>query len=723
MPPSTRSKSNRNIILAVALLFLSVCGARDSAPVTGPGGELVRNGGFETGDRLPDNWSRDERRTGRSGSVAVDKGKHHSGSASLRLQPSASNNSNDPLAVYQMIPAGSWAGQTVRVSGFVAAEGGATAGIGVLSIVKGRPQALEMRTSQSNEWESQTIDYSVPNDSSTQLVLTCLSGGTSGTAWCDDFSIIAAGSAPSSKPSTSTSAQNAEPFQASVRVDSAAVVRTIPRTLYGANIEWIWNANLAFVEDQHRVHPEVTRLTRDLGVTLIRYPGGLFSDYYHWKTGVGPVAQRPIVAHEPGKSDKTRPNFGTDEALAFADSVGAELLITVNAGTGTAEEAAEWVRYVNRDRLRVRFWEVGNELYIKDGSPMSKATTVPPEEYASRFMKFAAAMRAADSRIQIGAIGGSNQGKYAVVSYKDWDRIVLQNAGSQIDFFSVHNAYAPLVNDTSASLRTVYRGMLAAPANIARNLQTVSNEIQQYAPDRASRITIAVTEYGPAFQFAPGGRWVDHAKTLGSAIFAASTIKTFIESNRTSIANYFLLNDLAVLGLIGSRNGQFPPQPDWIPTARYYALQLYAKHFGETLVRSSTQSPTFNAEAIGLVDAVNNAPLVECVSSLSADGRTLYLMLINKDFDRPADVNIGFEPAANGSAWTLNGTAIDANTGTTPLRIPGVNWGRQTEESRFSRGSMTEVTLQQSSVGNASRQFTYRSSAHSVTSLVLTRKP
>ena len=45
------------------------------------------------------------------------------------------------------------------------------------------------------------------------------------------------------------------------------------------------------------------------------------------------------------------------------------------------------------------------------------------------------------------------------------------------------------------------------------------------------------------------------------------------------MANIWLLNDVTVLGWIGSRNGRFPPEPEWAPTARYYALQLYSRHF------------------------------------------------------------------------------------------------------------------------------------------------
>ena len=76
--------------------------------------------------------------------------------------------------------------------------------------------------------------------------------------------------------------------------------------------------------------------------------------------------------------------------------------------------------------------------------------------------------------------------------------------------------------------------MLAAPVLIAANLAAVSKQIEECVPGDAAKIRIAVTEWGPAFAFDPHSRYADHCKTLGSAMFAASTLKAFIESPRTT---------------------------------------------------------------------------------------------------------------------------------------------------------------------------------------------
>jgi len=700
-----------------------------------PGQELVQNPGFEApGSPAPQGWFQDLKQTGKEGTVSLDTMRVHSGRSSLRLEPNERNGASHPLAIAQIISVGAYRGKRVTFSGYLTAEGGATAALGVMSAVRKRISNLVLVSQPpGSDWTLQQNTYDVPDDPSAQLILTCFVTGRSGSAWFDDIS-IAPGSgtrasevAPPARPSLSGHTTEGR-LRATVELDAGAIVRQIPRTLFGTNVEWIWNGNFMWDEAAHRVNPEFLRLAQELGVSLVRYPGGHYSDYYHWKDGVGPFDRRPEVAHEPGKPDRSRPNLGTDEMLALARELNGELLLTVNAGSGTAQEAADWVRYVSNKTPPVRYWEVGNELYINDGSAMSKATTLGPEAYAARFREFARAMRAADPQIQVGAIGGVNQGRYSFVNYPDWYRIVLERAGDQIDFLAVHNAYAPgLFYGEQQDVRAVYQGMLGAPQLIANNLDQVAHDIANYAHDRAAHIKIAVTEWGPLFQFDPRSRYVEHTKTLGSAVFAASTLKTFIESPRTEIANFFLLNDVTVMGWIGSRDGQFPPNPQWAATARGDAFQLFTKHFGRQLLRSQTTGPTFDTQPVGLWGAATNVPYLDVVSSLSSDGRSLYIIGVNKHFDRPIETSIkirGYQPASDGMAWTLAGDGIDANTGTTPLRLPGMSWGKQAgQDGRpFSKGGASEIVLSSSLVSQVAQDFRYTFPPLSVTSLELKRR-
>ena len=92
--------------------------------------------------------------------------------------------------------------------------------------------------------------------------------------------------------------------------------------------------------------PEVVQLLREMKTSVLRFPGGNFSSGYHWKEGVGPVEQRPEKPN-PAWPEWESNRVGTDEWLTLCELIGAEPMICVNAGNGTPEDAADWVRYCN----------------------------------------------------------------------------------------------------------------------------------------------------------------------------------------------------------------------------------------------------------------------------------------------------------------------------------------------------------------------------------------
>jgi alpha-N-arabinofuranosidase len=104
----------------------------------------------------------------------------------------------------------------------------------------------------------------------------------------------------------------------------------------------------------------------------------------------------------------------------------------------------------------------------------------------------------------------------------------------------------------------------------------------------------------------------------------------------------------------------------------------------------------------------------------------LTLIAVNKHFDSAIRTSISlqnFAPAASGTVYTLNGSAIDANTGTQLPQIPGLNWAPQAvaaPDGRFNFGGPEEVRVSTSAITGVSNSFTYSFPAHSVTTIVLT---
>src|SRR4029453_17827391 len=97
-----------------------------------------------------------------------------------------------------------------------------------------------------------------------------------------------------------------------------------------------------------------------------------------------------------------------------------------------------------------------------------------------------------------------------------------------------------------------------------------ARKIQSLDAESARRIKLAVTEWGPFFHVDVKSRFVDHVKTLGAGLFAASVLKVLNESPAVEVANAFKLVDPLFMGWIGRR-----PDGTYVPTGPYYALELF----------------------------------------------------------------------------------------------------------------------------------------------------
>ena len=97
---------------------------------------------------------------------------------------------------------------------------------------------------------------------------------------------------------------------------------------------------------------DVIAALKELGVPVLRWPGGCFADEYNWREGIGPREQRPrkVNTHWGGVVEDN--SFGTHEFMNFAELIGADAYVNANVGTGTPREMAEWLEYMTSDRTR-----------------------------------------------------------------------------------------------------------------------------------------------------------------------------------------------------------------------------------------------------------------------------------------------------------------------------------------------------------------------------------
>jgi alpha-N-arabinofuranosidase len=242
--------------------------------------------------------------------------------------------------------------------------------------------------------------------------------------------------------------------------------------------------------------PEVVRLLRDMNLTVLRFPGGNFVSGYHWQDGVGAMASRPEKPN-PAWSEWEPNHVGTNEWLTLCELVGAEPVICVNAGNGSPQEAADWVRYCNDPvstpwgqrraadghpaPYHVHLWEIGNELW--GDFQIGHCTS---SEYGERFGKFAQAMLQADPDIALLAVGGS-QPKVLESDADGTDLLGAAYAGHALRHHGEHvwaiaeHAVMGGVRLKQADARTAYLGLLACTHHVGELNQrnkAVLNELQ-----------------------------------------------------------------------------------------------------------------------------------------------------------------------------------------------------------------------------------------------------
>jgi alpha-L-arabinofuranosidase len=242
---------------------------------------------------------------------------------------------------------------------------------------------------------------------------------------------------------------------ARIVVDRDFVLSDLDRRVFGAFVEHMGRCVYSGIfepghptADEHGFRGDVMALTRELGPTIIRYPGGNFLSGYDWEDGVGPREQRPRRRDLAWSSTETN-QFGTNEFITWCRKAQVEPMLGVNLGTGGPDAARRLVEYCNHEggstlsELRrahgyaephgVRFWCLGNEM---DGPWQICHKTA--EEYGRVALETAKAMRWADPTLQLAACGSSNR---EMTTYGAWEYAVLDQCFDAVDFISLHTYF------------------------------------------------------------------------------------------------------------------------------------------------------------------------------------------------------------------------------------------------------------------------------------------
>ena len=508
--------------------------------------------------------------------------------------------------------------------------------------------------------------------------------------------LLTAGLLAAAGPTGHASAQTG-PHPVTVSVNTRAGLGTVPATGLGVN-HAVWDSQLGT--------PQVADLLKNAGVGMMRYPGGSYSDIYHWKDNTAPGG---YVA----------PDTDFDTFMGGVQRAGAQPIITANYGTGTPQEAADWVRYANVTKgYGAKYWEIGNELYGNghygaDWEADNHADK-SPTAYANGVVAYSQAMKAVDPTVKIGAVlttpGSWPDGVVGSGDTATWNQTVLSIAGPSIDFVVLHwypgGSTAP--------------DALSKPTRLTDAVYLVRQQMAKFATVKG----IALTEFDSGFG----------NNTQPGAMFAADTYASLLENGVFTVDWWNIHNggtaastvagqpDYADMGLLSSAtclpDGTCEP-PMNTPFAPYYAIQILhdVLHPGDQLVRASTDVPAVKAHATrrpnGDVDVllVNEDP--DNAYTVNLTGATYQYTNGATAVTTPTDGTTlppysltGF--VLHGAATTVNApgqpvAAAVTDTGATitwPAAAPGSRPIAKYEVDNQAGGELGETTGTSLSVGN-----------------------
>ena len=244
-------------------------------------------------------------------------------------------------------------------------------------------------------------------------------------------------------------------FAAAFSLDPDAGIAPVNRRTFGSFVEHLGRCVYGGIVDpghpeaiEDGFRPDVIELVREMGVTLVRYPGGNFVSGYRWEDGVGPLASRPVRLDAAWRSIETN-QVGLGEFARWAELAGVETMLAVNLGTRGVQEALDLLEYANHpggttlsDLRRshgaekpfgIGLWCLGNEM---DGPWQTGHKTA--NEYGRLAAETARAMRMLEPGLELVACGSSNA---AMPTFGQWESTVLELALDQVDHISAHAYY------------------------------------------------------------------------------------------------------------------------------------------------------------------------------------------------------------------------------------------------------------------------------------------
>jgi alpha-N-arabinofuranosidase len=398
--------------------------------------------------------------------------------------------------------------------------------------------------------------------------------------------------------------------------------------------EGIWVGEDSPIPHTKGYRNDVLAALRTLQVPQLRWPGGCFADEYHWKDGIGPREKRPAMINTHWGGVVENNHFGTHEFLDFCELLGIEPYVCLNVGSGTVQEAMEWVEYMTSDasspmaNLRrahgrekpwnVRYLAIGNESWGCGGN-------MTPAYYADNYKRYNTFVKnyRRDLRIQRIACG-PNEGNY------EWTEVLMKNVGNRMHGLALHYYTLPTGSWRGSKGHATNFGEDMWFATLQRTLHMEelitrhSAIMDKYDPQK--RIGLVVDEWGTWYDVEPGTNpgFLYQQSTLRDALVAALNLHLFqAHADRVTMANIAQIINVLQSVILTDKEKM-------ILTPTYHVFEMFKVHQDATSLPISLATPDY-------VLGDKKIPALSASASRAKSGR-IHLSLANTDPNKPATV-------------------------------------------------------------------------------------
>ncbi len=423
--------------------------------------------------------------------------------------------------------------------------------------------------------------------------------------------------------------------QAKLIIDKDFQVSRIDRRIYGSFIEHLGRAVYEGIyqpdspfADEQGFRKDTLALVKELGVPVVRYPGGNFVSGYKWEDGVGPREARPKRIDLAWSVVETN-EVGLNEFVDWAQKADTQVMMAINLGTRGVAEAMELLEYCNLNQgthhseLRkqhgyeqphnIKLWCLGNEM---DGPWQIGHKTA--QEYGRLANETAKVLKGIDPSIELVVCGSSYS---TIPTFGEWEATVLDHCYDSVDYISLHTYYGDGDRDSET--------FLANNLDMDRFITDVANICDFVKAKKHSKKTIYLSFdewnvwYHSHEQDQKLPRWtraphqLEDVYDFQDALLVGSMLITLLRhADRVKIACLAQLVNV-IAPIMTSDTGC------WRQTT-YYPYWLTGKYGQGIVLQTQVESPTYANKKYG------NVPYVDSVCIYNDEAEELVLFAVNK---------------------------------------------------------------------------------------------